>query len=454
MFTPIRRPDFAAIYPTERAFEEARSDFESAVAAEPVGQPPTAIESLDLAKIRRDALPRGFSLRVLAHEALESADPQIVSEHEGRISELLLTIPKHSDSAGNAVDPLHARHFKAILAAFGADVRFVIVAAPNQKRDVESWFDEASIPADKLAFVSSPRFRYTIWAQDAYVALRDKSGGKILCEGISFPRGEDMTIADDIAAQTDVSAMQSYLYFQGGNVLGGHKLTLMGVDYVWRNSTRFSLHTMADATASLERLFGTSILALGGQKSARGDLLRAGVLSGYGFQPIFHIDMYVTPTGVAGASGKEVVFLARPRKAREITGHFSDVSELDNPTYDRFFEETADQLASRFEVRELPLWLTFGNLGGAAPEAKFYNLTWNNAVVENAGSIRRVLLPAYSQDSTEYGVDMKLRQELEAASAAEWEALGFEVTFMDGLEDLAWGDGSVHCITKTLVRTA
>lgn len=41
---------------------------------------------------------------------------------------------------------------------------------------------------------------------------------------------------------------------------------------------------------------------------------------------------------------------------------------------------------------------------------------------------------------------------LEQAAAWEWGNLGFEVQFMDGLEDLAYGSGSVHCITKTVRR--
>jgi hypothetical protein len=162
--------------------------------------------------------------------------------------------------------------------------------------------------------------------------------------------------------------------------------------------------------------------------------------------------MYVTPTGVVGSSGKPIVFLGRPRKAKEITGHFSNVRRLDNDRYDRFFDETAEQLAQRFEVRTLPLWITFGDLRDPELERKFYNLTWNNALVEHTSTTRRVLLPSYSGDAKEFGVDRAVRRDLEQAAEAEWKRIGFEVTFMDGLEDLAYGDGSVHCMTKTLRR--
>jgi len=55
--------------------------------------------------------------------------------------------------------------------------------------------------------------------------------------------------------------------------------------------------------------------------------------------------------GVAGSrKGSGIPGAGRGKQKSEITGHFSDVSELDNPTDLRpvfFREETADQLASR-----------------------------------------------------------------------------------------------------------
>jgi hypothetical protein len=459
MNTPIRRPDFKAYHPTRESFQEAVAEFTAKVDAPRTHDKLAPVaETVDLDEIRRtNRVPRGLSARMLSNKILEAAQPRIVSECHGSITRLLLTVPKYRGYAGKVVDPLYERHFKTLLSRLGDRIAYVIVAAPNQWTSIQKWLAAAKVSPGDVTFVASPRFQFTIWAQDAYVALRDSSGGAILCEGISFPRGEDMTIADDIAAQSDIAVLHSYLYFQGGNVLGGEKVTLMGMDYVMRNTKRFRLDTVADVLDSLERQFGTPILPLGGRRSADYEWLAAGKLSGYGFQPIFHIDMYVTPTGVTGAGGKEIVFLGRPRKAKEVVGRWSDVRGLDNNKYDAFFEETAEQLATQFEVRTLPLWITYGNLRNPRfyyrfYEAKYYNLTWNNAVVESEGTTRRVLLPSYLEDARRYGVDPRVRKALEQAAAEEWKKLDFEVTFMDGLEDLAWGDGSVHCMTKTLAR--
>jgi hypothetical protein len=162
--------------------------------------------------------------------------------------------------------------------------------------------------------------------------------------------------------------------------------------------------------------------------------------------------MYVTPTGVNGPSGREIVFLGRPAKAREVVGRWSEIDDLDGQRYDAFFEETAEQLQGHFEVRTLPIWM---NWVGDRGRDGHYVLSWNNCLVQNNGNDKRVLLPYFAdpKDARGYG-DPGLRRDLQQAARAEWEGIGFRVTEMDGLEDLATGLGSVHCITKTLAREA
>lgn len=83
-------------------------------------------------------------------------------------------------------------------------------------------------------------------------------------------------------------------------------------------------------------------------------------------------------------------------------------------------------------------------------------MSFNNVVIEvyeDEHTVHRnVILPTYSEDSVMYGTDRAIRYDLEQAAQATWESLGFSVHRMDGLEDLARGHGSVHCITKELKR--
>jgi hypothetical protein len=476
MSVPIRSPDFDVLYPTQESFDRAMTRFGGV--AIPRGSIGTAVAgglpmsgasgsplkafgvSPRVAPLVPDpvdeaALLQLPSIRGASIALLRKGQARIISEHEGRVEMLLLTVPKFNNKATPAVhiDPLHLRHFASVMAAFGNAVKYVIVAAPEQRPALEGMATAAGV--SDVTYVLSPHFNVSIWVQDAHVAMRDCYGNAILCEGVAFNRFEDMSVADDVAAQTRVRALQSDLYFQGGNVLGASDVTLIGRDYLFRNTERFHIATELDALQAFATLFRTEILGLGGMIDAKyKDLFDRKVITGYGLQPIFHIDMYVTRTGVF-ERGKEIVFLGRPAAAKAVTGSYSDVPEFDTPLYDSFFKETEAQLATRFEVRHLPLWLTFGNLRDPDKRQKFYNLTWNNAIVENDGPCKRVLLPDYTNptDARVYGVDLGLRRDLQTAAMEAWRNLGFTVNFTDSMEDLAWGDGAVHCMTKVLCRS-
>jgi hypothetical protein len=445
---PNRAPSFRAAFANRNARTQASAATTAATdkVGKPAGNKPT-LE--DIASIRATGrLSRGFSTRSLGPEIARTIGAKIVSEHEGLIDTLLVTVPRSYDGT---LAQLHARHYQALFAGLGAGVNYIVVCDPRHGPELTAIAERTGVTSKRLTLVSSPRFNYSIWAQDAYVALNDARGGMILCEGVSFPRGEDMTIADDVAAQADVSVLQSYLYFQGGNVLSCGDTTLVGADYVDRNVARYDIPDEAASRDAFGAQFGSKIASLGGEASGAYDWYEREILSGYGLQPIFHIDMYVTPTGEKNAQGQEIVLLGRPSAAKDVIGHYSDQPELDNDGYDAFFDETERQLSTSYEVRRLPLWITRGTLGYDT-DPRYYNLTWNNCVVQNAGSEKRVLLPAYSPDADAYGVDRRARVALEAAARETWEKLGFEVFWTDGVEDLAFGSGAIHCITKTLRR--
>ena len=99
--------------------------------------------------------------------------------------------------------------------------------------------------------------------------------------------------------------------------------------------------------------------------------------------------------------------------------------------------------------------MTFGNLRVPENVQKFYNLTWNNAIVQNGGPVKKVLLPNYTdeEDARIFGVDREVRCRLQRFVVEQWQSLGFDVSLTNGIEDLAWGDGVVHCMTKVLKRT-
>lgn len=421
----------------------------SALKKNQAGEWSGALKSLEFIKAN-GALPEGFSHRRFFDTLTTSVGAKIVSEHQGRIEKMLIAVPYYAAQ----VAEIHARHYAALFKGIGAACTFVIVCHPEHKEEMEAIATASGVVVNRIEFVYSPQFDYTIWAQDAYVELNDSAGTEILLEGVCFPRGDDMTIADDVAAQSAIACLQSYLYFQGGNVLGSQDLTLIGMDYVMRNVNRYGLETVSAVVDRFAEAFGTEVLPLGAELFEHENWYQAEILSGYGYQPIFHIDMYVTPTGVVGKSGKEIVFLGRPEAAKKVVGRYSDIGELNNSKYNDMFDATEKILATRFEVRYLPLWITRGRLGRSNFPERYYNLTFNNCIVESSTHGKSVLLPTYSSDSDILGTDQSVREALEAAAIAQWTNIGFKVNLMDAVEDLAYASGAVHCITKTLKRSA
>lgn len=463
LIDPHRGPDFNKLISSEEHFNEVRkgeAESKEIVASHvkslslPLAK--DTYEAFSIPQITADGAIAGtFSARRFNDYLCGLISTKIVPYAHGKIENILITVPSFFDrvSGRRVLSERHERHYKAFIAALSGTTKYTVVCHPQTKQTVEGWF--AAIPGVQVDYVLSPRFDYTIWAQDAYVGVTDSSGRSVLCEGVLFPRADDMTIADDVSVQTDVSVLQSNLYFQGGNVLGGLEKTLIGYDYIWQNTTRAELETPEKVVDKFSELFGTEVLFLGGANSANYQWLRDGVLSGYGFQPIFHLDMYVTPTGIVGASGKEIVLLGRPSEAHRVVGRWAEIDAYNDDRYDAFFEETEDQLSDHFEVKHLPVYLTYSDLG-IYPSAGYYNLTFNNVVLENyndgVNSGANVVMTTYAQDSAQFGTDAGVRRELEDAAEETWSGIGYTVHRMDGMEELARGLGSIHCITKTMQR--
>lgn len=393
------------------------------------------------------SFPENFSLSTFGDYVCNIVNTSIVGAAHGKIENLLLAIPPNLDRNGRiitnpAVDAMDERHQKTLISLLDSHTSLTIVCHSHQVATVQQWLQDLGVPQSRVKLCISV-FKYSIWAQDAYVALSDATGGQVLCEGVNFPRYDDMSIADDVSAQTSVSALQSYLYFQGGNVLGTKDAVLIGSDYVMKNHGRAHLETQQKVIALMTKLFGRQTLSIG--RSTPIPRTDRQYLSGT-YQPIFHIDMYITPTGVIDSKGKEIVLVGRPAKARSILNQPAEPYDVD-----QYFEEAENQLSQFFTPVQLPLYATQAN-------GRYYHLSYNNAVLENyqdgQGNVKRVVyMPTFEQDAAAIGVDPQIRSDLDAAAEQTWQGVGFEVRRMDGLEDLAYGWGSVHCITKALKRT-
>ncbi|MGI8517103.1 MAG: hypothetical protein ACR2ME_01990 [Acidimicrobiia bacterium] len=393
--------------------------------------------------------------------------------------------------------------YKSIIEALRPETRFIVVHNESVRPDIESWFTEAGHNSTHVTYVSVAEYvRLTDWAEDAYAALTDTTDGShYLMEPWSFGRVGDALVADAVEEHTDVRASGSPLIFQGGNCLVGSDFWFLGKDYFADtvalltgsrppvsippdvSSSSFATKlftTYLDADRRLILIGTSKPLALREVVGAKEggtfflDLPSGGVGT---FQPIFHIDMFLTLLGENG-NGTFEVLVGSPSLADQLLDTTSPYALAE------VFDAIARDLEhAGFAVRRNPLvhWptrqqtLPFNEIkklsthpensslvpavaeleAAGATEASpvvvrdWHHITWNNCLVENSGSFgKHVYLPTFADgDHASLAV-------IDSYMNALWESSGFTTHLLGNFNAFAERQGVVHCIKKYLSRGA
>ena len=292
---------------------------------------------------------------------------------------------------------------------------------------------------------------------------------------------------------------QAPLIFQGGNCLIGDEFWLLGKDYfadsVALVEGRDAPVTVPDDTSApdfVSRLFGDyvdggrELVVVGTERpiplrefygSREKDEFYVEIAGdGAGtYQPIFHIDMFITLAGRNDAGGFDAL-VGSPAMGDEMLGTRSPFSAAD--TYDAIADRLAaagmtvrrNPLVHRPEVGPAFTVAELRFLGGqpgnealldavndllalGAKETSiarvrtWHHITWNNCLVENsAAEGRHVYLPTFGHLPNE---DL---EPIDEAMKALWEELGFTVHLLADFNPFARRQGVVHCIKKYLRR--
>jgi hypothetical protein len=438
-------------------------------------------------------LERFDSLRAAIPRELALEEPRLTSSWRGRIEQLLFALPSWA-----VADAESAAAYRSLLAALRPGTEFVVVHSESVRAAVEDWFDSAG-HADTVTYVPMADYvAFTDWAEDGYVSLADTVDGSAhLVEPWQFLRAGDALIADAVEEHTGITASQAPLIFQGGNCLIGDDFWLMGTDYFADSVALLRSRRPpvlvgqgADLGALVRELFhdyvdvGRELRLLGTRRPIAVPVFRGRregdrffldlPSSGTGaFQPIFHIDMFVTLVG-RGDDGRFTVLLGDPSLADELLGVTSPYALAD------VYDQLAGTLtAAGFDVRRNPLVhrgtevqdLTLRRLreiagqdvallqavreleaAGARDDTvvtvrDWHHVTWNNCLVENSTAVgRHVYLPTFG-----HGDHADLAP-LDDHMTRLWTDLGFEVHALADFTSFARRQGVVHCIKKFLRR--
>lgn len=423
--------------------------------------------------------------------------PSLVSSCHGQIEQLLFSFPEYA-----ITNPESVAAYKSLIAALRNGTRFVVAHKEASKGEIETWFTDAGHDPNNIIWAEMASFvGFTDWAEDAYVVITDESDGKrYLAEPWEFRRGADALIADAVEEYSSIQATQTPLIFQGGNCLIGDDFWLLGRDYFEETRALFKQQggpiRVPPDTADLnqfirdrysEYIDGRKEMHLIGPKRRipipnyvatreGGDYFLDLPSGGTGpFQPIFHIDMFITPVG-KNDQGQNQLLVGSPTVADQILGRTSPYA------LHEIYNDIADELKAKgFDVIRCPLVHQPSSGGkrklkslqklavergneellaqvqvlqaeGATAETEinirdYHHITWNNCLVENSGAVgKNVYLPTFG-----HGEYAELA-EVDAHMKSLWEGLGFTANMLGDFNSFAKRMGVVHCISKYLVR--
>ena len=386
-----------------------------------------------------------------------------VSSAHGPLGHLLLWFPREA-----AVRRGYREVYADLFARLPATTLVTALVHPGAVEVLTELLDRSGRHATTTLVPSGDDLRFSVWAQDPCLVVRDDGDGMRLLTPSGFDRQQDARAVEVIADAIGAEVVPTGLAFHGGDVLSGDDFVLVG-----RHGLDATVAMLADDPAvaagadphalALERF--TDLVAgdrrlwiVGTEQALPEQRLRTTrvrgravieILPGGGGSPhpLIHLDMFLTLAG-RGPDGRYRLLLGSPALADEILGR---------ATVDEALAEHLDDIAAQlvdegFEVVRNPLPLTYGHgrreVDGELCDVRLWYLaTSNNCLVqvdEDAG--HEVWLPTYG-----HGAWRELAA-TDEASRRIWEQLGFEVHQLTGFHTFTQRFGALHCIAKELDR--
>jgi hypothetical protein len=403
---------------------------------------------------------RSAGYPILSPPILSAGQPRLslVSTVHGPIRRILLAYPTPTTEF-----PWYRAVYRNLFSALPANTELVVLTKPMAVHDLRTLLDLAG-RLDRTHIIEAPdHLHFLVWAQDPCLVAATPDGSTVLIQPFTFPRSADALLPDFVAAATGASLVQSPLLFAGGNVLVGDDFFFVGADYPAKTITltrQFRHLTPPDGMDEAEfvrRLFSElshdrKLIYIGANLSVpppqkhsvrvNGETWTEELFLGAGvFQPIFHIDMFLSLAG-RGSSGRYRVLVGSPSLADSILRRPPLLQALDP-----LFDKIAMSLESQgFEVIRNPLPLTYVD-DPAARTRTWYFASSNNCLVEiNGPGENTVWLPTYGQ-----GDWLELNR-TDDENKRIWENLGFTVHQLPDFHIFAQNLGGVHCMVKYLLR--
>jgi hypothetical protein len=310
-----------------------------------------------------------------------------------------------------------------------------------------------------------------IWIQDHYwVTQTDSNKLKIIYS--KYDNRAKKAVAALKMHYPDLEEVPSnYIKIQGGNMLAGKNFIVIGEDFfqcnykLLKDSFPTPQALRSNMEANIKQWTGKQHILWVGFDTAKTLPHNASKYKGY--QPAFHIDLYITLGGIR--NGKQVVYIARSKPEYYIdifSGEKGKKREAIIKTLDTFLLSVKDdfinyQLQNNsllpFDfIEQIPLMLVFKKeQDHTINEFIDRYKSYNNCIIENTYTLKDTLRTVYSPyyngagDGVRYIKYDSLKQV--AKDCYTYSAKNNSVIFMEPPYD-ELNNGALNCITKVLYR--
>lgn len=354
-----------------------------------------------------------------------------------------------------------------LFAQLPATTRLTVLVHPRASDVLRDLLTRSGRDATATVVAVPEDLRFTVWAQDPFLAFQDDGAATCFVTPYFFDRSEDGRVPALVAAAAGLPAVPSSLCFHGGYVLVGDDFILVGKacrDATLQVRSTDGKRSDADATDDIGALFrdlldpGRRVLFVGTDLPLPSQRTRPIVVDGRNVlellpgggdspHPLGHLDMYIALAG-RGPSGRYRLLVGSPALADRILARPPSPHALDG-----HFDDVAAQLVDRgFDVVRNPMPLTYADgrrvVDGELRDVRlWYFATANNCLVEiDAVGRGQVWLPTYGHGG------WKELAITDAANRRTWEELGFAVHELTSFHPFVQRFGALHCIVKELER--
>ncbi|WP_337658909.1 hypothetical protein [Sphingorhabdus sp. Alg231-15] len=354
----------------------------------------------------------------------------LLNSIDGAIEHVLLFVPEHEAQIFSAV-------YSALINSLPSKTSVSLLVQTGAEVGIDYW-DIPDNQRERMIILDAGDAAMTSWACDLFLAGAKSDEQKMLLATPSIERREDNRLPALLAEHGSTPIEYAAEPFEAGNFLISENHIFVGAD--------------SAVIAELEQ-DGREIVTIDApdcpaeerRSVHHGDEKWQEVFHYHNKpetrQPIFHIDMFMTPAG-PGSDGRERILVGDPAMAAQI---------LHDPLHplalaERFDTIAADLKARGFDAIRNPLPMIYMDNVDEQMRIWFYASS-NNLLVQCSdveGNI--VWMPEYGHDN------WPELTKTDEANREIWTNLGYEVRMIPDGQRLAENLGGLHCLTNVLKR--